>query len=169
MAEPISDARVEEIFNLADEIIRAPSRFTKGFVIQELGRGVAELAGATKRARAELANASRYTYGPLRPYGAGRIQVNDDHQPDENLVEATAVAGIGPNATDVIRWSITSDGWAWTKDGRWIFEPQPSDRNADYIAATRWDNRDEAIVIARKLIADGHPNTTAWTKGRRYP
>lgn len=54
VAEPISEKRVEEIFNLADEIIRAPSRFTKDFVVQELGRGVAELAGATERARAEL-------------------------------------------------------------------------------------------------------------------
>lgn len=52
--EPVSNERVEERFRLADEILRAPSRFTKDFVVNELGQAVAELAGATERARAEL-------------------------------------------------------------------------------------------------------------------
>lgn len=50
--EHVTDERVEELFNLADEILRAPSRFTKDFIVNELGQAVAELAGAVERSRA---------------------------------------------------------------------------------------------------------------------
>lgn len=50
--EPVSNERVEELFNLADEILRAPSRFEKGFIVNELGQAVAELVGAVERSRA---------------------------------------------------------------------------------------------------------------------
>lgn len=54
-ADHVTDERVTQLFNLADEIIRAPSRFTKDFVVMELGKAVAELAGAVERARANVA------------------------------------------------------------------------------------------------------------------
>jgi len=91
MDEPISDKRVEEIFNLADEIIRAPSRFTKDFVVQELGRGVAELAGAVERARARLAETGEVEMEPgrwrriRRPDGSLWMETSDG---DEAQAEA---------------------------------------------------------------------------------
>lgn len=53
-SEWIGPDRVEQIFTLADEILRAPSRFTKAYVVEHLAAGVADLSGALDRARAEL-------------------------------------------------------------------------------------------------------------------
>lgn len=53
-ADHVTDERVTQLFNLADEIIKAPSRFTKDFVVMELGQAVAELAGSVERARADV-------------------------------------------------------------------------------------------------------------------
>lgn len=62
MAEPtpewIGPERVEQIFTLADEILRAPARFTKAFVVENFAAGVADLAGRIDRYAAELAAAN---------------------------------------------------------------------------------------------------------------
>lgn len=56
--EWIGPDRVEQIFALADEILRAPSRFAKDFVVENLAAGVSDLAGRIDRLRAELAAAN---------------------------------------------------------------------------------------------------------------
>jgi len=66
-----------------------------------------------------------------------------------------------------VRWIITCAGWTYTHDGRWLYENIPGERTEEYIEATRWRSRDEAISVARGLLVDGHPNNDAWTRGRR--
>lgn len=66
-----------------------------------------------------------------------------------------------------VRWIVTCFGWTYTRDGRWLYEDIPGERTEAYVEATRWVERDEAVAVARRLIADGHPNTEAWMKGRR--
>lgn len=67
----------------------------------------------------------------------------------------------------VVRWIVTCAGWTHTHDGTWLYEDIPGERAEEYVDATRWDDRDEAIAVARGLIADGHPNTRSWMRGRR--
>lgn len=98
--------------------------------------------------------ATKYTFGDF-----GDPTVTDHH-----WIDVEARPGF-----EGIRWSIMCSGWAYTHDGTWIHEPIPGERTGAYLAATRWNDRKEAIELARKLIAEGHPNTLAWTKGRRYP
>lgn len=92
MAESISDARVEEIFNLADEIVRAPARFTKDFVVQELGRGIAELAGAVERARKQLAAIADYRIEADSDY-SGERWLYIVHKTDSSQIHDTRYSG----------------------------------------------------------------------------
>ena len=47
--------QIEALFNLADEIVRAPSRFDKKFIIENVALGVADLCGVIERLGARLA------------------------------------------------------------------------------------------------------------------
>lgn len=78
--EQVTDKRVEELFNLADEILRAPSRFTKDFVVNELGQAVAELVGAVERARADAARCQATNESDL--YGTIRCDKPGGHDDD---------------------------------------------------------------------------------------
>lgn len=50
--ERIGAERVEQLFSLAEEIRRAPSRFTKDFVVENLADGIFDLCGLIDRLRA---------------------------------------------------------------------------------------------------------------------
>lgn len=54
--EHITNDQIEALFNLADEIVRAPSRFDKKFIIENLALGVADLCGVVERLGARLAD-----------------------------------------------------------------------------------------------------------------
>lgn len=55
VSEHITDEQIEQLSALADEIVRAPSRFEKRFVVETMGLGVADLCGVIDRLRAQLA------------------------------------------------------------------------------------------------------------------
>lgn len=44
-----------------------------------------------------------------------------------------------------VRWSVTCQGNVLTKDGYWEYEPKPSDRTDEFIAATRFNSPIEAL------------------------
>jgi len=53
--EDLTVDQIEALFNLADEIVRAPSRFDKKFIIENVALGVADLCGVIERLGARLA------------------------------------------------------------------------------------------------------------------
>lgn len=112
---------------------------------------------AVNEARAEhtlLDSATKFTFGPFGdPQAISHSWIDVEARP-------------GPKG---IRWSIMCSGWAYTRDGTWTWERIAGERTQQYLDTTRWESCDDAVAIARRLIADGHPHTTAWTKGRRLP
>ena len=67
-------------------------------------------------------------------------------------------------------WIVTCFGWTYSaSEDQWLYEPIPGERTQEYVAATRYADRDDAIRIAMQLIADGHPNMPMWMTGRKYP
>jgi hypothetical protein len=100
-----------------------------------------------------LAAATRFSFGDV---GSRNPHEQIDVEVRRNAFEPGAV-----------RWIVTCAGWTHTHDGGWLYEDIPGERTEEYADATRWDDRDEAVAVARRLVADGHPNTAAWMRGRR--
>ncbi len=50
------------------------------------------------------------------------------------------------------RWAVVRNEYCLTKSGAWEYEPLPSSRTADFIAATRFDTIDEAFAAAEKAV-----------------
>jgi hypothetical protein len=97
--------------------------------------------------------ATRFSFGPLSGHPHARIDIE-----------------VRTNAfRPGVSWVVFCDGWTCSHNGRWLYERIPGERTERYIRQTRWADRDAAILVARRLIADGHPNTEAWTRGRRMP
>ena len=46
-------------------------------------------------------------------------------------------------------WSIGSEGKVLLRDGMWVLEPRPSERDDDFLAKARWPTARDAIAFAR--------------------
>ena len=47
-------------------------------------------------------------------------------------------------------WAIRAgEGHVLGKDGKWVFEPQPSNRDEEFYRTYRWDTLDDAVTFAR--------------------
>lgn len=76
--------------------------------------------------------------------------VNRDAEFYERItVELTCFAGEGPHKPLSDTWAVRKHGWCLDVDGDWIYEPQPSSRDAAFYARTRWDVI-EAIARAQE-------------------
>lgn len=90
-------------------------------------------------------------------FSVGRF--GDPYASPHDTIDVEAHPGIAPDGAPVMRWGIICAGWAYTKAGKWVQEPIPSYRTEKYLAQARWYVRDEAINVARMLMAEGHPQT----------
>ncbi len=48
----------------------------------------------------------------------------------------------------MLKWCIREGGECLRRDGEWEYEPQPSSRTDEFIAATRWPSAEEAGMFA---------------------
>lgn len=49
-----------------------------------------------------------------------------------------------------IRWAVLRDGFAWTKESAWEYEPMPSSRTEEYLKLARYNTLPQAMRAARK-------------------
>lgn len=133
---------------------------------------VLELLDEVDRLRALVARATRFTFGDTDPYAHPHAAIDaaaDIDEDDEGVVRVTARPGLDERARGIVRWSVNCGGWVRTHGGRWVDEPQPSDRSEKFMRATRWPDAMSAITLAQELIEAGHPRLPEWETGRRYP
>lgn len=58
--------------------------------------------------------------------------------------------------TDPEAWAIVSEGHVLARDGWWLIEPKPSNRDDEHFALCRWPSAREAIAFAHEHMAK-HP------------
>jgi hypothetical protein len=70
---------------------------------------------------------------------------------------------VGPAGLDELRiverlqrdgtvfYAVTRAGWVANRDREWEFEVQPSSRDADFIARTRWPDWETAALLAQYM------------------
>lgn len=51
------------------------------------------------------------------------------------------------------RYAVKMDGWTANKDGEWEYEPLPSSRDDDYFERCRWDDWEDAALMADRMYA----------------
>lgn len=129
----------------------------------DLDEITADLAERNDTARHLLAAATRFSFGTVGGPNA-QEQVDVELRP-----------GLDEHSRPVMRWAVVCFDWVfnrrhgrWTyaKDDCWVPEPIPSYRSDEYLATHRYDTLDEAISVARGLLADGHPYAGPWTRRR---
>lgn len=85
-----------------------------------------------------------------RFYVWGDEEMRNGHPPV--YVEWTCGAGQGPHKPERDTWAIRCMGRVLNRDNEWEWEPQPSSREDDFLAATRFD-RDDALRRAEAAPA----------------
>lgn len=169
MTEPLSDRVLAEI--------RASYPIDPGGRLWHADDAIAAfghveiLLTEVERLRELLNRATKFTFGPSGPYDHPHAAIDIEHDQPEGSEDVHVLArpGLDPNAAGILRWSVGCAGWMRTHGGRWVPEPNPSDRTDKYLRATRWPTRDAALAVAEQLVADGHPDSDTWARGRRFP
>jgi len=77
---------------------------------------------------------------------ATRFHLGQDKDYRDIVVERRSY----PNDPEM--WAILADSMCLSKDGKWDYEPMPSNRSDEFIENHRWNNLDEAVRIAEKLV-----------------
>lgn len=50
-------------------------------------------------------------------------------------------------------YAVTTLGWTANHDGEWEYEPIPSSRDDGYIARCRWNDWEDAALMADRMVA----------------
>jgi len=75
-----------------------------------------------------------------------------------SFVDEVKISWRGRNrGKGIEHWAIIKDSWCFTKNGKWEWEPSPSQRDDDFINRCRYDSVEEALETYLK-----------WEKGRTF-
>lgn len=86
-----------------------------------------------------------------------------DHPDWETGASAWAIT-VEWRGTD--RWAVILRSRCLNRDGRWEYEPIPSERDDDFLARCRFD-RDTALDLARQALPKVKVNGMTWTAAVR--
>jgi hypothetical protein len=75
------------------------------------------------------------------------ITAHPDDPDDMHAVTVERVSGLN-GYTWAVRWL----GRTYSHAGQWEWEPQPSNRTRTWLAANRYQNRDDALTQAHKAV-----------------
>jgi hypothetical protein len=68
----------------------------------------------------------------------------------EIYIEEVRQSETDPSA---VRYAVRMNHWAWSKSGKWDFEPRPSERTEAWLDKHRWDDLESAHAAAAKAAA----------------
>ena len=95
--------------------------------------------------------------------------LNPGDEPHEWVrVALTCFAGQGPHKPPEDTWAVRWLSYCLDADGEWVFEPQPSSRDDEFFARTRW-SRDEALRRGRAAVPAGARETDPRPEGADKP
>lgn len=55
-----------------------------------------------------------------------------------------------------IKYAVKEGPWAANKHGEWEYEPPPSSRDDDYLERCRWDDFEDAALMAQRKAKELH-------------